>query len=340
LVKDSLDTKIDNTDVEALTAIDVDNTPTANSSNLVKSGGVYTALSNKEDNANKVTSVVQSNTDTQYLSAKAVYDSFYKYGVVSQTQTWTHASDGGYDYTMSNLVWGNIPKANIDLYEAVGATLNTTSGYFELNGLTDISYEEMKKIYVWFTKVDQRTNVRAYSLSKIRTNIQPLWSLYAGSSNNGQVANQMNTESATNMCTYSTVEELYLYDASKFTAYVKMSSPSALFFDCKYIKNIYGKFAITSAPTTGTFGGCYSLETMYMNDIKFSTEIKYSPRLTLASIVYMVNNAANTSAITITLHADALARCTADTTEYEYNGNTYTGIVALANAKNITLASA
>jgi hypothetical protein len=54
----------------------------------------------------------------------------------------------------------------------------------------------------------------------------------------------------------------------------------------------------------------------------------------------MVENAANTSAITITLHADALARCTADTTEYTYNGNTYTGIVALATAKNITLASA
>lgn len=49
LVKDSLDTKIDNTDVEALTAIDVDNTPTANSSNLVTSGGVYNALINKQD---------------------------------------------------------------------------------------------------------------------------------------------------------------------------------------------------------------------------------------------------------------------------------------------------
>jgi hypothetical protein len=150
----------------------------------------------------------------------------------------------------------------------------------------------------------------------------------------------MNTESATNMCTYSTVEELYLYDASKFTDYVKMSSPSALFLDCKYIKNIYGKFAITSAPTTGTFGGCYSLETMYMNDIKFSTEIKYSPRLTLASIVCMVDNAANTSAITITLHATAYARCQADTTEYTYNSTIYTGILNYASAKNITIASA
>lgn len=49
LVKDSLDTKIDNIDVEELTAIDVDDTPTANSSNLVTSGGVYNVLLNKQD---------------------------------------------------------------------------------------------------------------------------------------------------------------------------------------------------------------------------------------------------------------------------------------------------
>ena len=53
----------------------------------------------------------------------------------------------------------------------------------------------------------------------------------------------------------------------------------------------------------------------------------------------MVENASNTSAITITLHATAYARCQADTTEYTYSGQTYTGIIALANAKNITIAS-
>ena len=54
----------------------------------------------------------------------------------------------------------------------------------------------------------------------------------------------------------------------------------------------------------------------------------------------MVENAVNTSAITITLHATAYARCQADTTEYTYQGNTYTGILALATAHNISIASA
>lgn len=63
----------------------VDSTPTSGSANLVTSGGVKTALiqavaglgaaiEGKEDTANKVTSLSSSSTDTQYPSAKCVYD--------------------------------------------------------------------------------------------------------------------------------------------------------------------------------------------------------------------------------------------------------------------------
>lgn len=63
--------------------------------------------------------------------------------------------------------------------------------------------------------------------------------------------------------------------------------------------------------------------------------------LDLASVVYIVTNATNNgAAITFTLHATAYARCQADTTEYTYNGQTYTGIIAYAQAKNITIQSA
>lgn len=51
-----------------------DNAPTEDSNNPVKSGGVYTALGGKEDKTNKVTSLSSSSTDTQYPSAKCVYD--------------------------------------------------------------------------------------------------------------------------------------------------------------------------------------------------------------------------------------------------------------------------
>ena len=46
---------------------------TSGSSAALTSGGAYTALSEKEDTSNKVTSISSSSTDTQYPSAKAVY---------------------------------------------------------------------------------------------------------------------------------------------------------------------------------------------------------------------------------------------------------------------------
>lgn len=51
----------------------IDTTPSNNSSNLITSGGVYSAVIGKEDVTNKVTSISSTSTDTEYPSAKAVY---------------------------------------------------------------------------------------------------------------------------------------------------------------------------------------------------------------------------------------------------------------------------
>lgn len=52
----------------------IDSTPIQNSTNPINGGAVYTALNDKEDNSNKVTSISSSSTDDQYPSAKCVYD--------------------------------------------------------------------------------------------------------------------------------------------------------------------------------------------------------------------------------------------------------------------------
>ena len=105
-------------------------------------------ISGKEDTSNKKNDIAANRTsETYYPSTKGVFDALGKWGVISQTQTWSYSNAAGYDYTMSDLVYGMIPQANIDLFVSAGATFNATTGYFELNGLTDISYEEMEKIY-------------------------------------------------------------------------------------------------------------------------------------------------------------------------------------------------
>ena len=55
-------------------SIDIDDTWVANSTNPVESQLIQTSLNGKEDKTNKVTSLSSSSTDTQYPSAKSVYD--------------------------------------------------------------------------------------------------------------------------------------------------------------------------------------------------------------------------------------------------------------------------
>lgn len=53
-----------------------DNMPTANSNNPVKSSGIKTALNDKEDASNKITTITNASTNTQYPSAAAVWTLF------------------------------------------------------------------------------------------------------------------------------------------------------------------------------------------------------------------------------------------------------------------------
>lgn len=251
-----------------------------------------------------------------------------KIGVISQTQTWSGSGSNPRTYVMSDQVTGLIPQANIDLFESAGATFNATTGYFELNGLTDISYEEMQVIYEHpIRNASDLINEGIFPV-KQRTTL-PLSRWGASQSINSSMA-------------FANGSMLEVVDLSTFHTYpLRFTAYASFFTGCVWLREIIGSIRIIGGmATTAIFTNCYSLEKVYQSHIERNTSFAQSSLLSLASVVYMVENAANTSAITITLHASAYARCQADTTEYTWQGNTYTGIIALATAKNITIASA
>lgn len=271
--------------------------------------------------------VADRNSNAKASTPKSVFDALGKWGVISQTQTWAGNDNTGYNYTMSNPVWGMIPQANIDLYASVGAVFNDTTGYFELNGLTDISYNEMKQIYSDTIGCAPLMLNRGLNLTgtKARTNIPMVaTTTYGITLNFLAYANGM-------------IEVIAFRDNMQIN-----NTLSASFHSCRRLRKIIG--IIILAVATGThssvFNACASLEEITLKGIKIGIPFPNSPRLSLESVVYMVENATNTAAITITLHATAYARCLADTTEYTYQGNTYAGILAYASARNITIASA
>lgn len=73
--------------------LDMDSTPTVSSGKPVTSGGVYTALSGKENTSRKTTSITSGSTDQQYPSAKAVYSLFQSFSGVYFTPSVNEAGD-------------------------------------------------------------------------------------------------------------------------------------------------------------------------------------------------------------------------------------------------------
>jgi len=99
----------------------IDATPIQNSTALVESGGVYSALLNKENSSNKVTSLSSSSTNTQYPSAKAVYDAIVSSGIIQLTGTSTNPIN-----LATDLVVGQMYALNG--YITLSSTLNYNAG--------------------------------------------------------------------------------------------------------------------------------------------------------------------------------------------------------------------
>ena len=93
------------------------------------------------------------------------------------------------------------------IYEACGAVWNEETGYYELNGLTDITEEEMLTIYAVFSDYKIEDINWKYAYTKARTNICPKYATYTSKAYpnfNGQRAFY-----------YSAIEVIKISDISK-----------------------------------------------------------------------------------------------------------------------------
>ena len=293
---------------------------------ILNSNGTWGALSGytAENYGNKVSDIPGNReSTTKYPNTKGVFDLVGKWGVVSQTITWTGSNSTGYTYSISNPIYGFIPNAHIVMFNRAGAIFNETTGYFELNELTDIPYNEMLDIYV------NSIGALPYEINR-----------------NSQFNNYpyRTTVKIKFQSGYSTsINHMFAYSSYIHIAYMNgcnnLSSTSSAFRYCYRLKKIIGTLGATSW-SADNFQNCASLEYLRIEKLRSNLVLSESGFLGLDSIQFIVQSATNTTAITITLHANAYARCQADTTQYTYDGNTYTGVIAYAAAKNITIQSA
>jgi len=198
--------------------------------------------------------------------------------------------------------------------KAEGVVYNDDTGYFELNGLVDITTGQMRAIMPYLV-LGRAGGSLTYKF--IRTAIRTV-TVYAEGTP---------VTKAMDMTFYASSVETIAFKVARSGA-METQSITQPFRACASLHTIYGIIDVMYA-TTGLIDlAPLATKLKYINikSLKTSITFKDCPQLSLESITYMVENAANTTPITITLHPDAYARLTDE-------------IITAATAKQINFAT-
>lgn len=236
-------------------------------------------------------------------------------------------------FTIKNGTWQKETLVNIldasqgnrALYVAAGAVYNEQTGFYELNGLTDITEEQMRNIYVETQHATRQPDLTAIFANtySIRTNY-PLKVIggykrvdcYAAFAGNG------NIEVASFMAN------------SVFYA----SRVNYLFQNCKKLRTVLGVLRCDLVPQEmayeNMFYNCFELVTVNLRGVKYDISFSNSPKISLDSLKFLINSSSNASAITVTVHADVYSKIQ-DETQADWHA-----LIEAAQEKQITFATA
>lgn len=242
--------------------------------------------------------------------------------------------------------WTRPPQSFIDLWnnacidprtKRVVGQYNESTGYFELNGLTDITYQQAMDIYRYTSNgvTMDNLNVMGYGFARFRTNLPP---------SSGAYWVQISYLFSLN----SILEVVRL--PQYYTSEVKLEPNTRdAFTGCEKLREIIN---VMKAPANGsnaytwygTFSRCFALETVWIKELYGNISFSQCPLISSDSISYLVENrtTAHTDVITVTVHADTFAKLTGDTTNPAVAALTpaelaqWQQIFTAATAKNIS----
>lgn len=190
-----------------------------------------------------------------------------------------------------------------DLYISAGAKYNEATGFYELNGLTDITEEEMRICYKDSAYLYLATSWRYITAySKLRTNI-PMKS-YARWI--------LKTDLALSFEGCSLLEVLDLYTLN-LEHQLDCSACVSAFRNCAKLRVVKGldlKHCSTPESVLNVFSKCTSLETIEIFNLVVNISFNDSPLLSKESVIHLISKAKPTSPITITLHPTTYAMAT------------------------------
>ena len=237
---------------------------------------------------------------------------------------------------------------NRQLYESYGAVYNEETGFYELNGFTDITEEEMWNIYRYFNFNDMAMFVGKYPYDginlKARTNI-PFQSAIQniGSNSAFLIAHKWSY-----LCIGLKYVEKIVISRKPEDVYLcadNFIGCGYLFYDCAALVEIDGiiDFSKRDGALGYVFINCPKLKSFKLRGLHNNATFKGSPSINLGTLTYVIENATNTGAITITVDPTIYGYLTGTTQPAPETGGTteeWQALVTAAQEKQISFASA
>lgn len=223
----------------------------------------------------------------------------------------------------------NTQQGNRALYVAAGAVYNQNTGFYELNGLTDITEEQMKVIYVHTNGMDRlQSFIGSFAGGTFRTNLG--FNRTRTQTNNRSV----NFYDSFRDNKYLEVLRVSYQDTDVQRSLIIENFGFAFYF-CTKLRKIIGIIRLDkSSSVTSAFDQCLELQDVKLYGLLTNISFAYSPLISIESLQYLITNAANTSPITVTVHADVYAKIQ-DEGQVDWHA-----LIETAAAKQITFATA
>ena len=209
-----------------------------------------------------------------------------------------------------------------DEWRAAGGTVIVSGVTYGCNGTDDLTYEEAVEIKQLYSKRKTDDYSRMFFAATVRA-LLPVWLP------NASVKLSSMFQSAAGLTKI-------VFRGNVSPCIVRIGDFTTTFHTCSNLKEIDGVLDVsnmTSPIYYPTFMLDGRLEDVWISGLKYSANFQDCKSLSLASLQYLVDNAANTTAITITVHHDVYAKLT-DESNTEWNA-----LLAQAAEKNITFAT-
>lgn len=227
------------------------------------------------------------------------------------------------------------------VYEKYGAVYNAETGYWELNGLTDLTEEDMWDIYVenigvsFGTHLNDNYMLRLWPFKNARIRFIRI--------EDPEYCNL----SAFVFCRLNRKLEVFrcMNESGAETRLEISGRATGLFYWCEKLKdagiiNVSGVSTFIESNIL-SFNNCAKLSRVLLLNLKLDISFQDSPLISYESLNYLVTNAANTAAITVTVHPTTYSYLTGTAQPTEEVGGTteeWQALVTTAQGKQISFA--